>query len=132
MKILIISQNFPPDIGGAAIRLSGYAKYLSLFGHTVTVLCANPIYPRGKIFEEYKNKWFQKEIKDGYTVVHTWIWPIKPKSHAILRIMSYCSFVFSACLGSLRLEKPDIIISATPSLFSSFVSIFYKKTKPKV
>ena len=129
MKILIISQNFPPDIGGAAIRLSGYAKYLSLFGHTVTVLCANPIYPRGKIFEEYKNKWFQKEIKDGYTVVHTWIWPIKPKSHAILRIMSYCSFVFSACLGSLRLEKPDIIISATPSLFSSFVSIFYKKTK---
>gem|GEM_PF-6940108 len=43
--------------------------------------------------------------------------------------MSYCSFVFSACLGSLRLKKPDIIISATPSLFSSFVSIFYKKTR---
>lgn len=129
MKILIVTQNFPPDIGGAAIRLSGYAKYLTMFGHDVTVLCANPIYPRGKIFEGYKNKWFQKEIKDGYTIIHTWIWPIKPKSHAILRIISYCSFVFSACLGSFKLEKPDVIVSATPSFFTSFVSIFYKKVK---
>jgi hypothetical protein len=56
MKILIVTQNFPPDIGGASIRLSGYAKYLTAFGHKVTVLCASPIYPRGKIFEGYKNK----------------------------------------------------------------------------
>lgn len=71
MKILIVTQNFPPDIGGAAIRLSGYAKHLALFGHEVTVLCANPIYPRGKIFEGYTNKWFQKESKDGYAIVRT-------------------------------------------------------------
>lgn len=129
MKILIVTQNFPPDIGGGAIRLSGYANYLTQFGHKVTVLCANPVYPRGKIFEGYKNKWFQKEEKDGYTIVRTWIWPVKPKSHPIKRIISYCSFVVSACFGSFRLPKPDIIISATPSLFSSFVSIFYKKVK---
>jgi hypothetical protein len=71
MKILIISQNFPPDIGGAAIRLSGYAKYLSAFGHKVIVLCANPVYPRGKIFEGYSNKWFQREEKNDYTIIRT-------------------------------------------------------------
>lgn len=129
MKILIVTQNFPPDIGGASIRLAGYAKYLNTFGYKVTVLCASPIYPRGKIFEGYKNKWFQKEEKDGYTIVRTWIWPVKPKSHAILRILSYCSFTLSACFGSLKLEKPDIIVSATPSFFASFISIFYKKLK---
>lgn len=129
MKILIITQNFPPDIGGAAIRLSGYAKYLTLFGHTVNVLCANPVYPRGRIFEGYKNKWFQREKKDNYIINRTWIWPIKPKSSFILRIVSYCSFVFSACQGSWKLEKPDVIISASPSFFASFVSLFYKKLK---
>ncbi|HOE15601.1 MAG TPA: hypothetical protein PLH82_02985 [Candidatus Paceibacterota bacterium] len=56
MKILLITQNFPPDIGGASNRTSGIAHYLSTFGHQVTVLCANPIYPRGKIFPGYKNK----------------------------------------------------------------------------
>ncbi len=127
MKILLITQNFPPDIGGASNRTSGIAHYLSTFGHQVTVLCANPIYPRGKIFPGYKNKWLQKDKNNEYVVYRTWIWPVKPKSPAIMRILSYLSFVLSASIASLKIPKQDIIIVASPPLFVPLIGIVVKQ-----
>lgn len=129
MRILIVTQNFPPDIGGASIRLSGYAEHLTRLGHEVCVLCASPVYPRGKIFKGYKNKWFQREAKNGYEIIRTWIWPVKPSSSFFLRILSYNSFVVSACFGLLKIKKSDLTISAMPSFFASFIGIFNKKLR---
>jgi glycosyltransferase involved in cell wall biosynthesis len=38
MKILLISGIFPPDIGGPATFISGFAEYLTIEGHQVTVI----------------------------------------------------------------------------------------------
>ena len=40
MNILIICSNFPPDLSIGAIRPYMLAKYLSEFGHKVTVICS--------------------------------------------------------------------------------------------
>ena len=45
MKVLIITQYFPPEIGAAASRWGDYSRILSKNNHDVTVLCEVPNYP---------------------------------------------------------------------------------------
>ena len=44
MKILFVTQYYPPELGAAQERLSAYAEYLAEVGHEVTVLTAHPSY----------------------------------------------------------------------------------------
>ena len=64
MRILIFSHVFYPEVGAAQTRLQYMADALIEKGHDVEVLCPMPNYPTGKIFPEYKNK-FYKEDKCG-------------------------------------------------------------------
>jgi len=129
MNILIISQNFPPDIGGAAIRIFGFAKELSNLGNKVTVLCANPIYPRGEIHLGYKNKFFQKDKSFvGFDAYRSYIFPVKPDSSFIKRLFSYFSFVILARFNLSKISKKfDIIIICSPPLFVSLIGIKAKR-----
>ena len=54
MKILIICTHFPPDTAIAAKRPYMFAKYLSDFGHEVTVLCS------GRIIAKKDNSYNEK------------------------------------------------------------------------
>src|SRR5437763_15966113 len=44
VKILFVTQYYPPELGAAQERLSAYAEYLAEAGHEVTVLTAHPSY----------------------------------------------------------------------------------------
>ena len=45
MRILILTQYYPPEVGAAQNRLSNLANSLMEAGHTVTVLTALSNYP---------------------------------------------------------------------------------------
>jgi len=51
MKILVISQYFWPE----NFRINQIVRNLSRNGHVVEVLTAQPNYPDGKLYQEYKN-----------------------------------------------------------------------------
>ena len=70
MRILILTQYYPPEVGAAQNRLSSLATSLREAGHTVTVLTALPNYPNWTIYEDYKNCLVVTEIKGGITI-HT-------------------------------------------------------------
>jgi len=125
MDILIISQDFPPDVGGAATRIFGLANGLSDLGNSITVLCSNPIYPKGEIHSGYKNKWFQSDKNfTKFVVFRSYIFPVKPDSNFIKRLISYLSFALSATASLPRLRQPfDAIIVCTPPLFVSIPGI---------
>jgi len=129
MDILIISQDFPPDVGGAATRIFGFAKGLSDLGNNITVLCSNPIYPKGEIFPGYKNKSFQQDnnFKD-FDVFRSYICPVKPSSSFSKRLLSYFSFVLSSGFYLSKLKiNPDVVIVCVPQLFISLTGIKAKK-----
>ena len=42
VRILFLSHFYPPEMGGAAARISGLAKWLVKFGHNVTVITGYP------------------------------------------------------------------------------------------
>ncbi|NKQ36528.1 MAG: glycosyltransferase family 4 protein [Chloroflexi bacterium] len=45
MRILILAHYYPPEMGGAAARLHGLARWMAHDGHDVTVVTAFPNYP---------------------------------------------------------------------------------------
>lgn len=117
MKILLMTQYYPPEIGAAPNRLSHLARSLADSGHMVTVLTALPNYLRGKIFEEYKGRLLMEEQRNGLRIIRTWLLATKSKAF-FLRILNYCSFsLFSFLAGAWKVGRQDVVIVESPPLF---------------
>ena len=50
-RILIITQNFYPEVGSGANRMTRIAQYLTKYGMEVTVLTTDPNYPNRNLYE---------------------------------------------------------------------------------
>ena len=61
MKILILTQYYPPEIGAPQNRLHELAIRLKNKGLQVEVLTALPNYPKMEVFEDYKRKQKREE-----------------------------------------------------------------------
>ena len=62
MRIVILTQYYPPETGAPQNRLSDLAGRLKTAGDNVEVWTAMPNYPVGKVQESYRGKWFFSEI----------------------------------------------------------------------
>lgn len=119
MKILYVSQYFPPEMGAPAARVSELARHWVKAGHEVTVLTGFPNHPTGIVPPEYRSKLRKlvcREQKDGIDIVRTWLFPC-PNRKAHERLLNYLSFVLSSCITGIFLRRPDIIIATSPQLF---------------
>ena len=117
MKLLIITQYFPPEMGAPQARLSELAKRLRSMGHKLTVLTALPNYPTGKIFKAYRRKPMAVENIDGIRVIRTCLYPSK-STKTLPRLLSYLSFgITSLLLGTWRLGRQDVVLIERPPLF---------------
>ncbi|MGK0390605.1 MAG: glycosyltransferase involved in cell wall biosynthesis [Maribacter sp.] len=129
MKILFLTDNFPPESNAPATRTYEHCMEWLKKGADITVITCAPNYPKGEVFPGYKNKWYQKENMDGIKVIRVWSY-ITPNRGLIRRILDYISFCISAFTASLFV-KTDIIIATSPQLFTAvagyFASIFKRK-----
>jgi colanic acid biosynthesis glycosyl transferase WcaI len=118
VKILYVSQYFPPEMGAPAARAAELSRHWARMGHDVTVLTGFPNHPTGVVPEEWRPRLrglLYKENVDGIRVVRTWLWPL-PNRKAHERIRNYTSFCLSSALTGLDLEKPDVVIATSPQL----------------
>jgi glycosyltransferase involved in cell wall biosynthesis len=114
MRILYVSQYFPPEPGAPAARVSELARAWAQRGHEVTVLTGMPHHPTGLVPPEYRGKLLVKEYEGGASVVRTWIFATANRGRA-RRSLSYASFAASACLlGQWRVTPPDVVIGTSP------------------
>jgi len=117
MRILILTQYYPPETGAPQNRLSDLAGRLSRSGHEVTVLTALPNYPRGEIFSEYRGRVLVEERSDDIKIIRTWIYATKQRSF-LRRLLNYFSFVASSfALGLWKVGSADIVLVESPPLF---------------
>lgn len=118
MKILYVSQYFPPEMGAPSARVYELAKNWVRMGHKVQVLTGFPNHPTGVIPPDYK-KLFKYgtivENKDSIDVIRTFLYPA-PNRLPYERILNYSSFFISACIRGMMLNKSDIIIGTSPQL----------------
>src|SRR5208283_4188540 len=121
VKILYVSQYFPPEMGAPAARAAELSRHWARMGHETTVLTGFPNHPTGivpVVPEDWRSRLHQlryTETVDEVRVVRTWLWPL-PNRKAHERIRNYASFCVSAAVTGLALPKPDAIIATSPQL----------------
>jgi colanic acid biosynthesis glycosyl transferase WcaI len=118
MKILYISQYFPPEMGAPAARAVELSRHWVATGHDVTVLTGFPNHPTGVVPREYRDKFRRlvvHEQTDGIQVVRSWLLPF-PNRKAYERILNCCSFCISAASTGIFLSRPDVVIASSPQL----------------
>jgi len=129
LNILILTQYFPPETGAPQNRLYSLAVNLANNGCSVDILTAMPNYPKMKIFQNYKNRFYIREEDGPITIYRSWIYVMK-SNNVVARLLNYFSFVFSSILiGIVKLKKQDIIICESPPLFLGLTALTLKEIK---
>jgi glycosyltransferase involved in cell wall biosynthesis len=116
MRIAILSQYYPPEVGAAQNRVSALARLLAERGHAVQVLTALPHYPRRKIFPAYRRRLPMRETIDGVEV-HRLGLHLPSRHTSLRRMLHYSSFALNALLlGGRVLTPADYLIIESPPL----------------
>lgn len=129
MRILFITDNFPPEVNAPASRTIENCIYWLKLGAQVEVVTSCPNFPQGKLYNGYQNKFIQKEVIKGISVTRVWTF-IKPNKGFIVRILDFLSFAFTSFLYLLFKKKNyDIIIATSPQFFTGLTAMCISKIK---
>ena len=117
MRILFLTDNFPPETNAPATRTYEHCLKWINMGYKVTVITCFPNFPKGRVFEGYINKLYQKENIDGITVIRVWSY-IAENNGFVKRIIDYVSYAVTSFLFGLFV-KTDLIIATSPQFFTA-------------
>ncbi|WP_440946604.1 glycosyltransferase family 4 protein [Methanosarcina sp. T3] len=123
MRILIISQHFPPEKSGNASRIFDMSSHLRKLGVNVNVLAPYPSFPSGS----FKRKWSISEsgTLNGVDLVNLFAWqPNREDPGFVGRIAYYLTFPLHTIIWILfNFSKFDVIITSAPPIFTGFGGI---------
>src|SRR5215475_12125261 len=94
MRLLLLTQYFPPEMGAPQARLSELGKKLGEHDWEVECLTALPNYPTGRVFAGYEASKPAVETVAGMRTIRVPLWPAK--SGFVRRLCCYFSFIRSA------------------------------------
>ena len=117
MKILFLTDNFPPEVNAPASRTYDHVKEWVSKGHDITIITCAPNFPQGRVYAGYKNKLFQTEVMDGIKVIRVWSY-ITANKGFIKRTLDYISFSVTSFFAGL-LQKTDVIVATSPQFFTA-------------
>lgn len=123
MRILYLSQYFPPEFGAAASRAHSMSRWLARFGHEVTVVTAIPNYLLDAVPESYRGRRQESEDIDGVKVYRAWLYT-SPKRDNWRRMANYLTFMLSAWRRGRQLFGSfDVVIVSSPPLFLGLTGV---------
>lgn len=128
MHILFLTDNFPPEVNAPASRTFEHCREWVKAGHQVTVITCAPNFPKGRVFEGYRNRLWQSEEMAGIRVIRVWSY-ITANEGFIRRILDYQSFMLTATLASLFVRRPDIVIGTSPQFFTACAAYAVSRMK---
>lgn len=118
MHILFLTDNFPPEVNAPASRTFEHCREWVRAGHRVTVITGVPNFPKGAVFQGYRNWPWQQERMDGIEVVRVWTY-ITANAGVVKRTLDYLSFMVTGCLAGLVQRRPDVIVGTSPQFFTN-------------
>ena len=118
MHILFLTDNFPPEVNAPASRTFEHCREWVKAGHRVTVITCAPNFPKGRVFDGYRNRLWQREQVEGIEVIRVWSY-ITANEGFTRRVMDYLSFMMSAILAGPWVQSVDIIVGTSPQFFTA-------------
>ncbi len=135
MRILYLSQYFPPEAGATQARSYEMAKTWVDLGHQVTMLTEFPNHPSGIIPPSYRGKVYERDILDGIDVLRVWI-KASPEKSFSNRMLFYLTYMVNASLAGLLFShgKYDFVYATSPPLFvgGAALTLSYLRRTPLV
>lgn len=128
MHILIVTHYYPPNEGEAAIRFANTARAFVQKGHRVTVLTTLPHYPKGEIDPAYRGRLVHVREDEGIRVIHTWLWAT-PNPRISRRLISQLSFMLTAFLRGLPIDRPDAVLIEAQPMFTGIAGRMLARLK---
>lgn len=124
-RILIISQNYYPEIGSAANRIKNIYLELTKRGHKVTVLTTEPSYPNKNMYKDAKF-WQDDDLERDVIRIRT---RTRRYSNSIFkRLQFYLEMTYKFIRTIRRLEDDyDYIIATTPAIFVGLAGLLAKR-----
>ena len=118
MRILFLTENYPPETNAAANRVHERAKFWADWGHDVTVITCAPNFPKGRLHDGYANKWYQTGEMDGIKVVRVKTY-ITANAGVARRMLDFLSFMVTGFFASLFQKRPDVVVATSPQFFTA-------------
>lgn len=132
MRLLFVSDNFPPEVNAPATRTYEHCREWVKEGVEVTVITCAPNFPQGAVYEGYRNRLLSREVVDGIKVIRVWSY-ITSNEGFLKRTLDYVSFSLMALLIGLTV-KTDVIVATSPQFFAALAGrwLAFFKRKPWV
>lgn len=99
-KILIVTEYFYPE----EFKINDVAIEWKNKGYEVDVLTMVPTYPASKVFDGYKNKWYQKDIWNGINIYRVRA-VTGYKTSLFKKLLKYFAFMILGSFISLRIGR---------------------------
>jgi len=118
MRILFLTDNFPPERNAPASRTFEHARRWVASGDEVTVVTTAPNFPEGKVHAGYRNRPYQVETREGIRVVRVWSY-MTANEGFVRRALDYASFLASGTMGGIAQPRPDVVVATSPQFFTA-------------
>ncbi|KAF0281239.1 glycosyltransferase family 4 protein [Spiribacter roseus] len=118
MHILFLTDNFPPEVNAPASRTFEHCREWVRQGHKVTVVTTAPNFPKGEVFDGYRNRLWQWETIEGIRVLRVWTY-ITANAGFLKRTLDYLSFMVTGFLAALFVRRIDVVIGTSPQFFTN-------------
>jgi len=129
MKILMISTDFPPEIGSASHLFYELAKKLVHNGHKVIYGTGFPRYYVNEIPKKYKRGLLLREQVEGINVLRLRL-PSVPRNIPVLRAIDHFIPSLIFCMATwLIKDRIDVTLVYSPPLSLGFTALFIRKIK---
>jgi colanic acid biosynthesis glycosyl transferase WcaI len=115
LRILVLSINYWPDETGIAAFNTWRCEHLASRGHQVTICTGPPYYPEWRVPAKYRGKLFQREVRNGVTILRSWMF-VPQTLNTKKRILHEASYLASSFVRALSAERPDLIFVVSPPL----------------
>ena len=129
MKIIFLTDNFPPENNAPATRTHEHCKRWIDYGSDITVITCFPNFPKGEVFDGFKNKIIETSEVEKINLIRVWSYMTKNEGF-FKRILDYLSFSFTSFFAGLFRDF-DIVISTSPQFFTSFTGFLLKLIRRK-
>lgn len=118
MHILFLTDNFPPEVNAPASRTHEHCRQWVAAGAQVTVITCAPNFPKGRVFDGYRNRPWQQEVVDGIRVIRVWSY-ITANEGFVKRILDYTSYMLTAFIASCFVRRVDVVVGTSPQFFTA-------------
>ena len=121
LRIVLVTQYFPPEIGATQTRMQAFAEYLSARGHQVTVVTEFPNHPVGVIPDGTAAA---TSLTTGRTPTASSVSGCAqaPRRPRRTRMAFYLSYMGLAS-ASAPLRPVDVVVATTPPLFAGLAGL---------